>query len=149
MGAFDHLLTPATRPYVATPKPAKGSAKAARVDRRLKDEAQEDRAKTAARKRDGYRCRWPSCDCEARRDRIEVAHIVNKSNGGENHTRNLICLCVARHQGRPSLHSGDLSIRPVNGKAGADGPVSFWMKAKGGKWFMVAQERHIHVLERD
>lgn len=133
----------------APEKPVKGAARAERVADRIREEQREQRAKTAARKRDGYRCRWPHCDCEERRDRLEVAHIRDKSLCGENDSANLICLCLARHQGRPSLHSGDLAIRPIDEKDGANGPVEFWYREARGTWFMVARERAIGILERD
>lgn len=148
MGLSD-LITPDERPYRPTQKPPKGSARAARVAKRLKKEAKESTAKSAARKRDGYRCRWPHCDCEERRDRIEVAHLVNKSQQGKNDPKNLITLCVARHQGNPSLHSGDLEIRPVDPRQGANGPVEFWKRDKSGRFYLVAREIRLHQLERD
>lgn len=134
MSAFPHTWT------VPHWKPAKGEARAARVSERIKDEQREARAKAQARKRDGYRCRWPHCDCEARRDRLEVAHIHNKSLCGENDAANLICLCVSRHQGRPSLHSGDLDVRPINAALGANGPCEFLRLDDCGELVTVARE---------
>lgn len=124
---------------LAFPKPVKGTARAARVARRLAEQSFEAREKTAARRRDGYRCRWPSCECRQRRDRIEVAHLVNKSQGGSSHRTNLICLCVARHQGRPSLHSGELHIEPLTDR-GTSGPCAFWAKDAAGRVTLVGQE---------
>jgi hypothetical protein len=119
-------------------KPIKGSSRAARVAARIAEERHEDREKTKARKRD-LRCRWPGCDCQTRRDRIEVAHIEDKSLLGPSDSENLVCLCVARHQGRPSLHSKDLRIEKLT-PAGADGPLSFWARDYDGSWYCVALE---------
>lgn len=134
------------------PKPAKGTARAERVERRKAIERYEDRQKTLARKRDG-RCRWPGCDCKARRDRIEVAHIHDKGIGGDHGLRSavelLICLCVARHQGRPSLHSGDLEVRPVNELDGTNGPCEFWRRDDHHEWYLVAREIRPFQYERD
>jgi hypothetical protein len=136
----------------ALQKPAKGTAHAERVQKRMAVESHEDREKTKARKRDGYRCRWPGCDCFERRDRIEVAHIEDKGMGGDHGLRSdadmLICLCVARHQGRPSLHSGDLRIEPLT-VAGTNGPCAFWKVGDDGREYLVAQERAPFVYERD
>lgn len=129
------------------PKPAKGTTRAARVQTRMAEEDFEAREKTKARKRDG-RCRWPHCDCAARRDRLEVAHVVNKSLGGTSDLENLIVLCLSRHQGRPSLHSGDLKIERLTDK-GTSGPCEYWARDAMQQWYMVARERAPFVLERD
>lgn len=129
------------------PKPVKGEAQAKRVQKQIAREDHEDRQKTKVRKRDGYRCRWPNCDCQERRDRIEVAHVIDKGKGGSSDADNMIVLCLARHQGKPSLHSGDLKVEPLT-RAGTNGPCAFYRKT-GKRWTMVAQERDIHILERD
>ena len=129
------------------PKPVKGSARAARVQDQIGAEEYEARQKTAARKRDG-RCRWPHCDCKQRRDRLEVAHVVNKSAGGSSHVSNLIVLCQARHRGRPSLHSGDLRIEPLTDE-GTNAGCAFWATDSDGKKYMVARERAPFFYEVD
>ncbi len=95
----------------AKPKPAKGSAARARKEQRAKLVAFELAEKRAVRLRDRV-CRWPRCSCHKLKLRLEVAHIVDKAQGGSSHRSNMILLCVEKHQGRPSLHSGDLAIRP-------------------------------------
>lgn len=132
----------------AQPKPVKGASHVARVRRRKADEAEERAHKVTARARDGFACRWPGCDCRARRDRLEVAHLVSKSRGGSNDTAKLVTLCRSRHQGRPSLHSGELRIEPLTA-AGANGPLAFWSTDELGRWWMVAQERAVGIVERD
>lgn len=122
-------------------KDPKGTTRAVRVRKRIAFEQHEARMKTIVRKRDGYRCRWPGCDCRERRDRIEVAHVVNKSAGGSSEASNLICLCVARHRGRPSLHSGDLRIEPLTA-AGTNGPCAFLRRYLGREGWYFTEETH-------
>lgn len=125
-------------------KPVKGSDRARRVALRLSEEAREQRNKSRVRKADG-RCRWPGCDCRERRDRLEVAHVVNKSQGGLSEPGNLIVLCLARHQGKPSLHSGELRIEPLT-EQGTRGPCEFWQQDDHG-WHVVAREVAPFILE--
>ena len=129
-------------------KPPRGTARAARVARRTQEEQRERRAKTQARKRDGYRCRWPKCDCRQRRDRIEVAHLRSKSLGGANEATNLISVCLSVHQGSHSLHSQDKRIMPLT-DAGANGPVIFYARNTDGDWYLVARERSVGLLETE
>lgn len=133
---------------VACPKPVKGSARSARVQTRIECEERERSNKSRVRKLDHYQCRWPNCDCDKRRDRLEVAHVVDKSRGGSDDVGNLIVLCLARHQGRPSLHSGDLRIDPLTDE-GTRGPCEFWRKDEHEQWVMVARERAPFICERD
>jgi hypothetical protein len=134
------------------PKPAKGTAHDERVEKRKAVESYEDGQKRRVRLRD-KRCRWPSCDCHQRRDRIEVAHIHDKGIGGDHGLRSsadqLICLCVARHQGRPSLHSGDLEVRPMRETEGTNGPCEFWRRDAQQQWYLVAREIAAFIYERD
>ena len=106
------------------------------------------RGTARARKRDGYRCRWPLCDCQQRGDRIEVAHLRSKSLGGENESSNMMCLCSSRHRGLPSLHSGELKIRPIDEALGTNGPCEFWA-SDSGDWHLVARERSVGLLETE
>lgn len=148
---MSHIENLPDEPRPVGPKPAKGSAREERRQKREAVEDYEDREKTKARKRDGYRCRWPGCDCAERHERIEVAHIHDKGIGGDHGLRSsvdqLICLCVARHQGRPSLHSGDLKIEPLTAE-GTNGPCNFWRQDDKG-WYLVAEEVSVGIYRRD
>lgn len=121
----------------ALPKPAKGSALLARRAKKQQTDAHERAEKAAARKRDGYRCRWPSCTYRALKLPIEVAHLTHKGMGGDPRqlrtTRDqLITLCQPHHQGGHSLHSGDLEIQPLT-EAGTDGPCAFYEYSPSGR----------------
>jgi hypothetical protein len=111
--------------------------------RKLDADAHEKREKAKVRARD-RKCRWPGCDCEKLRLPLEVAHIVSKSLGGSNDAPNLMLLCVSRHQGSPSLHSGDMEIRPQTAM-GTDGPCDFYVLRERGRWECIASERLIGV----
>jgi 5-methylcytosine-specific restriction endonuclease McrA len=126
-------------------KPPKGSYRRERTQKRLAVESEEDRNKAIVRKRD-RKCRWPFCDCAKFRERLEVAHVVSKSLGGSNDPSNLILLCVSKHQGRPSLHSGDLAVAPQT-SAGTNGPCDFKAQDDKGRWHVVASERYVGVSE--
>lgn len=133
------------------PKPYKGQARDERIASRKAVEAHEDREKTKVRRRDIV-CRWPHCDCRARRDRLEVAHIDAKGMGGDHGVRsdaeNMLLLCLARHQGHTSLHSGDLRIEKKTVE-GANGPLLFYRRGDDGVWSMVGEEVAPGVLARD
>jgi hypothetical protein len=115
----------------AQPKPSKGSALLARKQARAELDAFEKTEKAKVRKRDRT-CRWPGCDCGRLKLRLEVAHVVAKSLGGSSHADNLILLCFIKHQGVPSLHSGDLKIEPRT-SAGTNGPCDFYVRTESGR----------------
>jgi hypothetical protein len=123
------------------PKPAKGTALLARKAQRAKLRTAEDKAKAEAKKRDGYRCRWPRC--EYPRLRVEAAHLQAKGMGGDHgtrsHRRNLMACCYLHHQGSRSLHSGDLRVQFLT-REGADGACRF-MEKQAGRWVVVGEER--------
>lgn len=54
--------------------------------------------------RDGYKCQCDKSDCSKR---LEVHHIVFRSNGGSNAPNNLITLCSKHHK---ALHDGNLTL---------------------------------------
>ena len=60
--------------------------------------------------RDNYKCQ---CNKKGCTDRLEVHHIIFRSNGGSNSSDNLITLCSKHHK---SLHTGKLSIDVKNTK---------------------------------
>lgn len=105
----------------ACPKPARGTARAQRDEKRHHRLAHEQREKAAVRARDGNVCRWPGC---LERTRLECAHVVSKSLGGSSDRSNMIRLCEGHHRGPCSLHSGDLRVEPLT-EAGTDGPCLF------------------------
>jgi len=127
----------------AEPKPAKGSLAMERRVRMAKVSSHELAEKRKVRLRDRV-CRWPFCSCKKWKLRLEVAHVVSKSLGGSNDADNLILLCVSRHQGRPSLHSGDLKIEPQT-SAGTNGPVDFFSRDESGRWQVIASEKSIGI----
>jgi hypothetical protein len=117
------------------PKPAKGSARAALLEKRATRRYVEATEKAAVRKRDGGVCRWPGCGERGEKWRLEVAHLNDKGMGGDHGTRStrdqMILLCLPHHQGPRSLHSGDLRITPVTSR-GADGPLRFDEQTEAG-----------------
>lgn len=127
----------------ALQKAPKGSWVRERRERALAEDAYEKREKAKVRARD-RKCRWPGCDCGRLRMPLEVAHVVSKSLGGSNAADNLILLCVEKHQGRPSLHSGDLEVRPQTAR-GTDGPCDFYVLRERGRWECIGSERVIGV----
>ena len=143
----------------APAKPAKGSLRAERDERRVKRESHLESEKRHVRKRDGHACRWPRCPY--RRARLEVAHVKGQGIGGTpkgelNDRSNLILLCVNHHQydrspanPQGSLERNDLAIIPIT-VAGCEGPVSFWQKDyEDDRLYLVAEETAIRQYRRD
>lgn len=120
----------------AVPKPARGSARAERVAKRLQVRAHELREKAAVRARDGNVCRWPGC---GERTRLECAHLRAKSLGGSNTRDNMVRLCEVHHRGAVSLHSGDLRIEPLT-ERGADGALMFMRRDEQRGWCVCGAE---------
>lgn len=133
-------------------KPYKGQARDERMEKRADIEAAEEKNKREVRRLDGYMCRVPHCDCLKRRDRLEVAHLVDKGIGGDHGVRsgleNLILLCLAHHQGRVSLHQGTLKIEPLTPE-GMRGPCEFWVSDGGSGWVSIGREEAVGVLVHD
>lgn len=136
--AFDLYGPPLT-------KAPKGTFLRERKAQRAAELAHEEREKTKVRKRDQV-CRWPWCDCRKWKLRLECAHLVNKSQGGRSNADAMILLCFEKHQGRPSLHSGDLMVDPLTAK-GTNGPCAFYRKDETGQWLHIASEKRIGVPE--
>lgn len=140
----------------------KGTKAEARADRQAsKDEIKdkEDRNKSAARKRDGWMCRFPRCGCHQKRLHPEAAHVESKRMGGDHgnrsHRSNLICLCRGRHRESViSLHAGTLRCEPLTVK-GTDAKVRWWVNAavlgdrfaKEPRWVVVATETRPTFIE--
>lgn len=113
----------------ATPKPAKGSAKQERIEKRAALDYAQDKAKHAAKRRDGHQCRKPGCANNLAHWRLESAHLDDKGMGGDHGLRSgersdYVSLCFLCHQGPRSIHSGDLRMEPLTAQRG-DGLVRF------------------------
>lgn len=134
---------------IGFPKPAKGTALLARKQRRAELVSHEAREKAKVRKRDRG-CRWPGCDCRKLKLRTEVAHLDAKGIGGDHGVRTtadqMIELCFIKHQGVPSLHSGDLKIEPLSA-AGTNGCCAFYARSESGRMEHVASERAVGISE--
>lgn len=129
--------------HMTYPKPARGEYLRERRQRKMDADAHEKREKAKVRARDKS-CRWPGCDCKAFRLPLECAHVVAKSLGGSSDADNMILMCVEKHRGTPSLHSGDLEVRPQTAK-GTNGPCDFAVLRADGRWDVIASERLIGV----
>lgn len=132
-------------------RPARGTAKLARIKKHRAADSREDREKTKVRKRDGH-CRWPHLDPDqrelCRRTRTEVAHLTHKGMGGDPQTirsKAPLMIRVCCHQGPGSLHSGDRKVQFLT-KEKADGPLAFLERRRGEKWAEVARELFPGVL---
>jgi hypothetical protein len=124
----------------ASPKPARGTARAERDEKRRQIKAHEVREKAACRARDGDRCRWPGC---GEKTRIESAHLADKGMGGDHGRRTrrdlLVRLCEGHHRGPCSLHSGDLRIECLT-EANADGALLFMRRDEQRGWLVMGCE---------
>jgi hypothetical protein len=137
--------------YAWNPNSTNFKTRGAHIEERIakkqavKSSEKDEKAKVRARDKT---CRWPRCKPVTR---LECAHVVSKGAGGDKGTRSLakdmIQLCYRHHQGKVSLHSGDLEVRPETA-AGADGPVAFWQRSPEGLWYCVAFEVRVGVTER-
>ncbi len=120
-------------------KPARGFAKHERRERHAKADDREARNKTAVRKRDSYRSRWPGDEGQP----LEVAHLTHKGMGGDiNTVRSVpaLMILVSRdvHQGPHSLHTDRKRIQFLTPEK-ANGPVAF-LEKRGTKWVEIARE---------
>lgn len=119
-------------------KPVKGEYRAEKLATRDAVVAAEDRAKLAAKVRDGYRCRVPDCTTDTKRWRLEGAHLANAGMGGNpdgsrgSERWHYVTLCWKCHQGERSIHSHDL-VMTAQTDRGGDGPVLFERVTEAGK----------------
>lgn len=140
-------------------KPTKAEARAEKQASKDAVVEKESRNKSAARKRDGWMCRFPRCGCHAKRLHPEVAHIEGKKMGGDHGERstavNLICLCAGRHrESLISLHAGTLRCELLTVK-GANAKVRWWVNAAvlenrhatTARWVVVATETRPGYIE--
>lgn len=141
-------MTPNWKPS----RTARKLAKAADLKKLRTNEANE---KKHVRRRD-KKCRFPLCGCRKLGLRLEVSHDRHKGMGGNpagdrNTRRELVLLCVHRHQdGAISRHKGTLKARYLTAK-GYEGPVAWLVDlAEVGlpaEWTEVARERAVGQLE--
>lgn len=135
----------------ACPKPAKGSALLERRAARAAIVAHEKAEKAKVVTRDGaHTCRLvPHC---AEREKHETAHIEDKGIGGDHGLRTsadtMLRACLFHHQGRWSLHSGDLRVEYLTDDK-CNGPIDVYGKDEKGDWYVVKHEIAAGVTERD
>lgn len=144
-------------------KGTKAEAKAERQGKKAAIVEKEDRNKTAARKRDGWMCRFPRCGCHQVRTHPECAHVdgdkwMGGDHGTKSHHSQLMCLCPNRHKdSRISLHFKTLRIEFLTAKK-ANGPVRWYLDTTAltkaatqrisgdEKWAVLATETEPRVL---
>ena len=128
-------------------KPIRGTALLARRDRTATRKRAEQAIMQAAKKRDGYVCRWPGCAMKTRRLPMDVCHLIHRGMGGNPSgsrtatTATLICLCRHHH----GLLDANLIQVDRETKKIADGPLSFYERTESGRFELVAIETRIGV----
>lgn len=145
-------------------KGTKAEARAGRESSKRTTRDTEDRNKTAARRRDGWMCRFPRCGCHAKRLHPEACHVdgekgMGGDHGTKSHVSQLLCLCGNRHrESRISLHFKTLRIEFLTEKK-ANGPVRWWLdvtaltkpasqRVSGDeRWAVLATESAPRILE--
>lgn len=133
------------------PKPAKGTALLERRANRAEIVAHEKAQKAEVVARDGsHTCRLvPNCP---EREKHETAHLDDKGMGGDHGTRTtadtMIRACLFHHQGRWSLHSGDLRVEYLTPEK-ANGPIEVWGRDPQGQWYCLKREVRCGEVERD
>lgn len=133
------------------PRPSKGTALLERRESRAKVKANEKTEKAKVVARDGsHTCRLvPNCP---EKEKHETAHLENKGAGGDHGLRTtadtMVRACLFHHQGRWSLHSGDLRVEYLTPEK-ANGPIEVWGKDETGREFMVKREIACGQIERD
>lgn len=136
---------------LAFPKDSKEDGVLRRRQQRAELEAHEKKEKAKVVKRDGsHVCRLvPGCQ---EREKHETAHLDDKGMGGDHGLRTLAELmvrsCFFHHQGKWSLHSGDLRVVYLT-ELKANGPIEAWGKDQNGQWFMLGRETAVGQWERD
>lgn len=141
------------KPGQPNPKPLRGTVKRARRGRLRENRTAEQDNKRDAKKRDGFKCRFPLCECRKHGYILESAHNDHKGPGGDplgirSETGNLITLCTFRHQAsRISLHRHGLRPKFLT-KKGYDGPIAWEVDVAelfGGveRWREIARESKV------
>lgn len=105
-------------------------------------------AKTAAKVRDFFRCQFPGCTVSGRHN-VEAAHLEDAGMGGRfsvsNHQRCYVTLCRAHHQGRRSVHTTHIEVRPLTADGG-DGPLAWYDRTRHGNTW--SAWRHVGISGR-
>lgn len=133
-----------------TPKPPKGSAFMERKGRRAQRIQVEHSEMQAAKKRDGFRCRWPGCNGKFKGLDlpIDACHgIAHRGPGGNpdgSRTKQAVIISLCREHHR-QLDGHEIEIHPLT-SAVFDGPVSFHVRCEeSGVMQHVASETSIGV----
>jgi hypothetical protein len=108
-------------------KPALGTAaRERRAEARLLKRI-ELLAKTEAKIRDDFRCRYPGCTVRGR-EFVEAMHIQNSGMGGRRSVGNrsgcFVTGCREHHRGRRSIHSAHIEMM-LTSDAGGDAPIAW------------------------
>jgi hypothetical protein len=139
-------------------KPCATARKKEKLQAGREARSRESENKKEARRRDGYRCRFPLCGCHRLKlsleARLEVSHQTHKGAGGNptgdrSTPDRLLTLCSHRHQhGAVSRHRGTLRARALTA-AGMNGPVAWeaWDVAFRHGWAEIAREKAVQQLE--
>ena len=131
----------------ASPKPLKGTHTLDAEQVRATARAVERVAKSLAKNRDGFKCRWP--EKHVCRGELEAAHLIDASLGGLMVGTNLVTLCAwILRRGPESVHSKALKIEAETA-LGADGALSFWRRTGPSEYVLVARELRPFQIERD
>lgn len=141
------------------PKPSASKRKADKLKARATVRQRERDNKKAAKKRDGYVCRFPLCGCRRLQLVVESSHyrmhkgMGGDCTGGRSNVEDLITVCPHRHrEGRIAIDKGTLRVEPLT-ERGACGPVAWWFDAaayrgeRGQDWVLLAREERVGVLE--
>ena len=136
----------------ALQKPSKEASELARRTQKAHRRIYERQQKAAVVRRDGrHTCRLvPGC---LEREKFETAHVEAKGMGGtpsgiRNHQSNTLRACFFHHQGRWSLHSGDLRVEYLT-PHGTDGPILVWGTVSDGQWGIVGREVAVGHWEQE
>ena len=134
---------------LAQPKPLRGQHVLDREQKRAEYEATLDTAKKAAKKRDGFVCRWP--ELHKCRGLLEGVHIEDASLGGAPATANIFTCCAWYHRRGPiSIHGKTAKVEPEDETLGADGNLAFYTRPSiMDEWTCVGVESAIGVLRKN
>jgi hypothetical protein len=132
--------------FGALQKPLKGDSRNARHETKLERKGRERKAMDEARRRDRG-CRWPGCDCHAKKRPVHVCHRVHRGQGGNpagDRTRPeiLISLCDRRHR---MWDLGLIDVTPQDEAVGFNGAADFSVRNEAGQFDVVASEKVIGV----
>lgn len=106
-----------------------------------------------AKKRDGYRCRWPEVH-KCRFD-LEGAHVFqHRGMGGDPSGERtdislILTVCGWIHRRGPESIDGKQLKVEAETPDGTNGPLSFWKRDERGDYYCIGKERSIGVIDRD